>query len=76
MLAISSYARSVTLEVAEKFKLKKDKIEPPEIYLGVRLAKKSMNGKEIWTMSSLNYVRKMIKNVEVRMVKKGMRLPR
>ena len=69
-------ARLVILEVAEKFKLKKDKIEPPEIYLGGRLAKKSLNGKDIWTVSSVDYVKGIIKNVEVRMVKEGMRLPR
>ena len=46
LLVISSYEISVILEVAEKFKLKKDKIEPPEIYLGGRLAKKSLNSKE------------------------------
>ena len=40
LLAISSVAISVILEVAEKFKLKKDKIDSPEIYLGGRLAKK------------------------------------
>ena len=76
MLAISSDARSVILEVAENFKLKKDKIEPHDIYLGGRLAKKSLNGKDIWTMSSVDYVKVIIKNVEVRMVKEGIRLPR
>ena len=76
LLAISSDARSVILEVAEKFKLNKDKIEPPEIYLGGRLAKKSLNRKEIWTMSSVNYVKVIINNVKVIMVKEGMRLPR
>ena len=53
----------------EKFKLKKDNIEPPEIYLGGRLAKKSSNGKYIWTMFSVNDVKGIIKNDEVRMVK-------
>ena len=76
LLAISSDARSVILEVAGKFKLNKDKIEPPEIYLGGRLDKKSLNGREIWNMSSVDYVKAMIKNVEVRMVKEVMRLPR
>ena len=47
LLAISSDARSVILEVAEKFKLKKDNIDPPDIYLGGRLANKSLNGKYI-----------------------------
>ena len=54
LLAISLDARLFILEVAEKSKLKKDKIEPPEIYLGGRLAKKSSNGKYIWTISSVN----------------------
>ena len=45
LLTISSDTRSVILEVAEKFKLKKDKINPPEIYLGGRLVKNSLNGK-------------------------------
>ena len=54
LLAISSDARSVILEVVEKFKLNKGKIEPPEIYLGERLAKKSLNGKDIWIISSVN----------------------
>ena len=40
LLAISSDAMSVILEVAEEFKRRKDKTEPPEIYLGGRLAKK------------------------------------
>ena len=69
LLAISSDGRFVILEVAEMFKLKKDKSELPDIYLGGRLAKKSLNRKDIWTMSSVNYVKEMIKNVEVRMVK-------
>ena len=75
-LKFHSDARSVILEVVEKFKLNKDKIEPPEIYLGGRLDKNSLNGKEIWTMSSVNYVKGVIKNVEVIMIKGGMRLPR
>ena len=44
LLEISLYEQSIILEVVEKFKLKKDKIEQPEVYLGGRLAKKSLNG--------------------------------
>ena len=57
-------------------KLKKDKIEPSEIYIDGILAKNSLNGKEIWDMSSVDYVKEIIKNVQFRMVKEGMRLPR
>ena len=66
----------VILEVAANFKLKKDIIESPEIYLGGSLAKNSSNGKYICTMSSVDYVKVIIKNVEVIKVKEGMRLPR
>ena len=45
LLAISLDARLVILEIAEKFKMNKDKIDPPEIYLGERLVNKSLNGK-------------------------------
>ena len=76
LLAISLDARLVILEVAEKFKLKKDKIEPPEIYIGGRLAKKSLIGKEIWTMFSVDYVKGIINNVELIIIKEGMRLSR
>ena len=45
LLEISLDVRSIILEVAEKFKLRKDKNESPEIYLGGMLAKKSLKGK-------------------------------
>ena len=44
---VSLDARSIILEVAEKFKLKKDKIEPPEVYPEGRISKNSLNGQEI-----------------------------
>ena len=40
LLAISQDEVSVIREVTEKFKMKKDKKEPPEIYLGGKLARK------------------------------------
>ena len=40
LLAISSDARSFIPEVAENFKLKKDKIDLPEIYIGGRIDKR------------------------------------
>ena len=40
LLAISKDSVSTIREFAEKFKLKKDKIEPPEIYLRGKLSRK------------------------------------
>ena len=38
------------------FKLKDDKIEPPDIYLGAQLDKMIVDGIECWTMSAERYV--------------------
>ena len=75
LLAISVNATSVIGEVAVRFKLKKDKIEPPEVYLGGRLAEKNLNGINIWTMTSLDYVKAIVSNLEDRLLKKRLKLP-
>ena len=36
---------------------------------------KSLNVKEIWNISSVDYVKAIIKNIEVRLMKEGMKLP-
>ena len=63
------------MKVVEKFKMKKDNIESPEVYLGGRLEKNSFNGKEIWTISSVDYVKAIINNIKVRLTNEGMKLP-
>ena len=47
MLEISQDAVSEIREIAEKFKLKKDEIEPPTVYLRVWLATKELNGNQV-----------------------------
>ena len=74
-LAISLDARSIILEVAENFKLKKDKIDPPKVYLGERISKKSLNGKDIWNISNLDIDKAVIKNIKVSIKKEEMKLP-
>ena len=49
-------AKEVMEEIRRKFKLKKGKIEAPESYLEARLRKKTLNGLDMWTMSSYDYV--------------------
>ena len=57
LLAIIQYEVSVIREVAEKFKLKKYEIEPPEIYHRRQLSRKELNGNQVWTMSVIKYVK-------------------
>ena len=72
LLAISLNEQSIILGVTEKIRLKNDSIEPPEVYFGVNIAKKSLSGQEIWTMPSVDYVKVIINNIEVRLKKYGM----
>jgi len=58
-----------------EFKFKKDKIEPPDIYLVARLARKTLNGKQVWTMCSRDYIKLAIQNIESRLTNMGMKLP-
>ena len=75
LLAISLYVQSIILELAEKFKLNKYKIDPPEVYLGWRLENKLFKEQEIWTMSSVDYVKEIINNIEARLTKEVTKLP-
>ena len=64
------------LGIQDQFKLKDDKIEEPENYLGAVLAKMTMNdGSECWTMSSEKYCKAAVTNVEEKLAKSGRRLP-
>jgi hypothetical protein len=60
-----SHNPPVTIEMLKRvFKLKDDKVAPPETYLGAQLQYKSIGGVQCWTMSSDKYVRAAIQNDE------------
>ncbi len=77
ILCISHDARRPPMEeIQSTLKFKKNKIEEPEFYLGAKLEKKKLNGKApVWTMSSTEYVKASIKNVEEQLQKEGKKLP-
>ena len=57
------------------FKLKNDRIEAPELYLGAKLQEKSIKGYKCWTVTSQDYVKAAVKNVEDAIKKTRRRLP-
>lgn len=62
--------------VESTFKLKGDKAEVPEMYLGGEVAEvENDSGKKCWTMSSDKYLKSAIANVEEKLAKSNMRLP-
>jgi len=56
-------------------KFKNGKIEEPEVYLGARLQKKKLNGKEMWTVSSKDYVKAAIDTTRTSIKGKRWKIP-
>ena len=62
-------------QISKSLRFKKDKIEPPEFYLGARLEKKDLNGRKVWTMTSRDYVKAAVDNIEKHLEKRNCKLP-
>ena len=76
VLAISDHPDKILKGVQIKFKLKEDKMEPPEVYLGAGMTQmENIDGDLCWAMSSDKYCDAMVQNVEEVLAKKGLRLP-
>ena len=76
VLSISHKPKETMKGIQSKFKLKDDKMEEPDVYLGAELSHMdNEQGDLCWAMSSEKYCIAMVKNVEETMAKKGLRLP-
>ena len=76
VLCISHDPMRTMKGVQSSFKLKDDKIEEPEDYLGAGLSKMiTADGTECWSMSSEKYCRAAVVNVENKLSHEGKRLP-
>ena len=65
VLCISDDPLHTMKYIQSKFKLKMDKIEEPDMYLGADLSKTTnVNGQEYWDMSSENYCTAAVTNLE------------
>jgi len=76
VLCISDNPMATMEGIQKKFKLKDDKIEPPDMYLGAGLTKMhNESNLECWAMSSDQYCAAAVANVTESLNKKGLRLP-
>src|SRR6056300_696374 len=75
ILCISMQSKEVMKQLESKFKFKKDIIAPPETYLGARVKKREVDGCWMWTISSVDYVKAAVKNVEEAIQSKPWKLP-
>ena len=64
LMCISHVPEETLSELKDFIKLKKNKIEEPTIYLGATVEKKRINELMCWTISSRDYIRNVIINVE------------
>ena len=71
VLGLSMDATALMKEIQKDFKFKKDRVAPPEMYLGAYLEKKILNGKEVWTMCSKDYIKMAVENIQSRLKEDG-----
>ena len=74
ILCVSADPKIPMLEIAASLRFKKDKIEPPDMYLGATLEEKELNGKSLWTMSSTKYIKTAVGIAEEGASKRGIKL--
>ena len=75
ILAISHKAKDVLKAIQAIFKLKDNKIEPLDMYLGATLSVMEENGVQGWCMTSDRYVKAAVENVELKLSMVNQRLP-
>ena len=75
ILSVSQDTKSIIQPLQGQFKLKGNKVKPPELYLGVQLGTMQVKGNEGWFMSSVKYVKSAIQNIEKTLRKTGQWLP-
>ena len=75
IMCISHDPKATMAGIQATFKLKDDEIEKPENYLGAQLSQKVIDGRECWSMSSEQYIKAAIANVEAALDEGGQRLP-
>ena len=76
VISISASPMDAIEGIKAVFKLKGDKAELPDMYLGGGLSiVETASGTKCWTMSSEKYIKTAVTNVEENLAKTGLRLP-
>ena len=78
-ISISMDAVGVLKEIQETFKLKGDKMDPPDMYLGARLELMEVGVKTgilAWCTSAEDFVKTAVEDIERELKEKGMNLPK
>lgn len=76
IMCISDDAESTLKELGKTFQFKNDEIKPPDMYLGATLKKRTLNGVPRWSVTSDEYLKAAVENLENQLKAKGMSLPK
>jgi hypothetical protein len=75
-MAVSENPVGVMQEIQKRFKLKNDKIADPEMFLGARLTKRTIDGIEMYMIGSHDYIEQAVKSIDAKLEKEGSKLPK
>ena len=76
VLSISATPMKTIEGIKAVFKLKGDKAEVPDMYLGASIQKvKTADGTECWMMYAEKYVKSAVDNIKLKLAKSKCRLP-
>jgi hypothetical protein len=75
ILVLSHNAHVIMNEIKTTFKFKNNKVVPLDYNLGAKLQKKPINGIECWNVTSQDYIKTAVKNIEDALKKKGNKIP-
>ena len=76
IISISANPIDAINGIQKVFKLKNDRAEVPDMYLGCGIANvRSNSGRQCWTLSSEKYIKAAVTNVEEKLAKSNLRLP-
>jgi hypothetical protein len=64
ILAVSANPMPIMEDIQRMVKFKNDAIAEPSNYLGAMLHRKNINGIDCWSITSIDYVKAAIENVE------------
>ena len=76
VLVISFEPDRVMSQINEKFEFKGNKWNDVDVYLGARITKKNIEGTDLWTMSSHDYLKAAINEIEIKLKKSGKSFPK
>ena len=71
ILSVSLDAKTILRSLQGQFKVKGEKIEPPDMYLGAQLGTMQVKGNDGWFMSAEKYIKSAIQNIEEMIQKTG-----